>query len=157
MAEKKAAKRAGTVEQPPVSRVRDYMTAGPETLDAGQSLLEAVLLLRSTGFRHIPILENGGLVGVITERDVWRFTPSMLLPTSAQEYNRVFEETKIGAVMTRDPISIAPDALLAEAAELLSQKKLGCLPVLEDGKLVGIITVRDMLRALHHLLSPAPA
>jgi len=140
-------------KQPAGAKVRDYMTPAPETLDAQQSLLEAVLLLRSTGFRHIPILEKGLLAGVLSERDLWRYTPSMLIPTSAQEYNRVFEETQIGTVMTRNPTSIAPDAPLLEAVELLSQRKLGCLPVLEEGRLVGIITVRDMLRALYHLLS----
>jgi acetoin utilization protein AcuB len=129
------------------------MTESVETIDASQSLLDAVLLLRKSGFRHIPVLEQGRLTGVITERDVWRFSPTMLIPLSQQDYNRVFEETVIGKVMTRDPQTVAPDAPLSEAVERMFQNRLGCLPVMEAGRLVGIITVRDMLRALNDLIA----
>ena len=137
--------------------VRDYMTPNPETLEASNTLLEAVLLLRGSGFRHIPILEQGRLAGMLTERDVWRFSPTMLLPLSQQEYNRVFEDTMVGKLMKREPMRIAPDAPLAEAVDALFQNRLGCLPVMDGEQLVGIITVRDMLRALHDELGPASA
>jgi len=132
------------------------MTPQPETLEATQSLLEAVLLLRRTGFRHIPILEQGRLAGVLTDRDISRFSPSMLLPLSQQDYNRVFEETPIGKVMTRNPLSIAPDMPLTKAVHLLKENGLGCLLVVESDQLLGIITVRDMLRVLYDLLAPLP-
>ncbi|MBI4479265.1 MAG: CBS domain-containing protein [Acidobacteria bacterium] len=139
------------------ARVRDYMTPQPEALEASQNLLEAVLLLRKSGFRHIPVLDQGQLAGVISERDLWRFSPTMLIPLSPQDYNRVFEETRIGKVMTRDPQTIAPDAPLFQAVNLLFQNRLGCLPVMDADQLVGIITVRDMLRALNDLIEPAPS
>jgi CBS domain-containing protein len=141
---------------PETKVVRDYMTPSPETLDASQSLLEAVLLLRKSGFRHIPILEQGQLAGIFTERDLWRFTPSLLLPTSQQDYNRVFEETPLAKVMTRNPQTIAPDAPLAQAVDLITQNRHGCLPVMEADQLVGILTVRDLLRALYDLIAPIP-
>src|SRR3990172_4294677 len=137
--------------------VRDYMTPQPEALEASQNLLDAVLLLRKSGFWHIPVLDQGQLAGVISERDLWRFSPTMLIPLSQQDYNRVFEETSIGKVMTRDPQTITPDAPLFQAVELLFQNRLGCLPVMEADQLVGIITVRDMLRALNDLIEPAPS
>ena len=136
--------------------VRDYMTPQPEALEASQQLLDAVLLLRKSGFRHIPVLDQGQLAGVISERDLWRFSPTMLIPLSQQDYNRVFEETSIGKVMTRDPQTIAPDAPLSQAVDLLIQNRLGCLPVMENDILVGIITVRDMLRALYDFVAPVP-
>jgi len=136
------------------ARVRDYMTPEVEALEASQSLLEAVLLLRKSGFRHIPVLEQGRLAGVITERDVWRFSPTMLIPLSQNDYNRVFEETTIGKVMTREPQTVAPDAPLRQAVDLMFRNRLGCLPVMEADRLVGIITVRDMLRALNDLVAP---
>jgi len=136
--------------------VRDYMTPQPEALEASQNLLDAVLLLRKSGFRHIPVLDQGQLAGVISERDLWRFSPTMLIPLSQQDYNRVFEETSIGKVMTRDPQTIAPDAPLSQAVNLLIQNRLGCLPVMENDVLVGIITVRDMLRALYDFVAPVP-
>ena len=138
--------------------VRDYMTPDPQTLDVGSTLLDAALLLRRAELRHIPILEDGRLVGVLTDRDVGRVAPSVLSRVSPQEYNRFFEETLLGKVMTRNPLSIAPDAPLAEAVNLLFRNKLGCLPVLDGDSLVGIITVSDMLRALHDLIGgPEPA
>ena len=146
-----------TKRPPDAMRVRDYMTPNPETLESTQSLLEAVLLLRKSGFRHIPILEQGKLAGVFTERDLWRFSPSLLLPTSQQDYNRVFEETPLEKVMTRNPQTIRPEALLTQALGMLMHDRHGCLPVMESEKLIGIITIRDMLRALYDLLAPIPS
>ncbi|MBI4459612.1 MAG: CBS domain-containing protein [Acidobacteria bacterium] len=135
-----------------LSLVRDYMTAQPETLNASDTLLDAVLLLRRTNLRHIPILEDSRLAGILTDRDVARSAPSMLMSLSPQEYNRVFEETLISKIMTRDPLSTTPDTPLADAVRLLHQHRLGCLPVVEGGQLVGIITTTDMLRVLHELI-----
>ena len=135
-----------------LSRVRDYMTSDPQTLDTKNTLLDAVLMLRRLELRHIPILEDGRLIGVLTDRDVGRVAPSMLMGLSPQDYNRVFEDTPVAKVMTRNLLSTTPEAPLAEAVHLLYNHKVGCLPVLEDGRLVGIITVADMLRALHDLV-----
>src|SRR3990170_2916871 len=109
----------GTKKALALAEVRDYMTPDPQTLDVQSTLLDAALLLRRAELRHIPILENDRLVGVLTDRDVGRFAPSMLVPLSPQEYNRVFEETPVGKVMTRNPLSISPEAPLAEAVNLL--------------------------------------
>jgi len=134
------------------SRVRDYMTRDPQTLDSKNTLLDAALMLRRLELRHIPILEGGRLVGILTDRDVGRVAPSILMGISPQDYNRVFEDTPVAKVMTRNLVSTTPEALLSEAVHLLYNHKVGCLPVLEDGRLVGIITVVDMLRALHDLV-----
>ena len=133
-------------------QVRQYMTAEPKTLEVTQSLLDAALLLRRSHLRHIPIVENGLLVGILTDRDVARSAPSRLTPLPEEEYNRVFEGTSVAMVMTKEPFSTTPDSPLGEAVVLLYTKRLGCLPVLEEEKLVGIITVTDMLRALHDLM-----
>lgn len=138
------------------SQVRDYMTADPQTLGAEHSLLDAVLIMRRAGFRHIPVMEDGRLIGVLSERDVTRAAPSLLLPLLPDDYNRVFEDTQVGKVMTKNPVSTTPDAPLAEAVDLLRSNRLGCLPVVEQGKLVGIITKADMLRALFDLINLAP-
>jgi acetoin utilization protein AcuB len=134
------------------SRVRDYMTADPQTLDVESTLLDAVLMMRRSELRHIPILEGGRVVGIITDRDVARFAPSILVTLSPEDYNRVFEDTPVAKVMTRKLVSTTPEAKLAEAVDLIYGQKLGCLPVLEGERLVGIITVVDMLRALHDLI-----
>lgn len=129
------------------------MTREPQSLGAGQTLLDAVLLIRRAYVRHIPILEDGSLVGLLSDRDVHRLAPSRLIPHSPEEYNRVFVDTPLEKIMTRNPRTIRPDAPLAEAVDLLVTERLGCLPVIDEGKLVGIITVSDMLRALYDLVS----
>jgi acetoin utilization protein AcuB len=118
-----------------------------------QSLLDAAVLMRSSGFRHIPIVSDGELVGMISDRDIARLTPSMLLPHSANEHNQVMEQTIIGKVMSRDPVTTTPETPLLAAAEIFVGGKLGSLAVLENGELVGILTVRDMLRAFYDHLA----
>ena len=132
--------------------VRDYMSLNPETLTAQSSLLDAALLLRRISLRHIPVLENDSLVGIITDRDVARCAPSMLIPVSQEEYNKVFEDTPLSRIMTKNPIATTPDTPLTDAVVLFHENRIGCLPVVENGQLVGIITTTDLIRILYDLI-----
>jgi acetoin utilization protein AcuB len=134
-------------------RVGDYMSRNPVTMQPTESLLDAAVLMRSSGFRHVPIVSEGKLVGMLSDRDIARLTPSMLLPHSASEHNQVMEQTVIGKVMTRNLATTTPETPLLAASEMFVTGKLGSMAVLEDGALVGIITVRDMLRAFHEHLA----
>src|SRR5690349_8757191 len=125
------------------AKVRDYMTPEPQTLGVNNSLLDAVLMVRRAGFRHIPILDGGRVVGMVSDRDLARFTPSMMVPLPPDEYNHVFESTEIGRVMAKSPFTISPGATLAEAVDLITSNRLGCLLVVEEGALVGILTKSD--------------
>jgi acetoin utilization protein AcuB len=137
-------------------RVRDFMTAPALSIPVDSSLLDAVLLLRRNGIRHLPVVDGERLVGIFTERDMLRFSPSLLMKISPDEYNAIFENTPLEKVMTRDPVRVTPETPMRAAAALLQEKKFGCLPVVEGDRLVGIITVTDMLVALLQLLSPIP-
>jgi len=139
-------------------RVRDYMTTSVTTLPDDARLLDAALLIRRTGKRHVPILSpEGKVVGIISDRDVSRLAPSMLAHMTPEDYNRVFESTPITSAMTKSPMMVSPDAPVAEAVALLYTKKIGALLAVEDGKLVGILTVSDMLGLLNELLSGSQA
>ena len=140
-----------------VPSVRKFMASPVTSLPSSARLLDAGLLLRAGRIRHIPIIDNGKLVGILSDRDIQRCTPSMLTRVSAEEYNSIFEDTPVAQVMTREPQHISPDAPLHEAAALLHEGKLGCLPVVENGEVVGIITKDDMLGALMSLLDEAAA
>ncbi len=137
--------------------VQEIMTAPATSLGVGASLMDAVLTLRSTGYRHLPIVDGEQLVGVISDRDVHRLAPSMLTKISQEEYNSVFENTALEKVMTRNPLTVSPRTTLCDAAKIMHAKKLGCLPVVEDGHLVGIITKGDMLRVLLRMLESSTA
>jgi CBS domain-containing protein len=141
---------------PEVQRVRDFMASPVTSLPSTARLLDAGLLLRAGRIRHIPIIDEGNLVGILSDRDIQRCTPSMLTRVTAEEYNAIFEDTPVARVMTRDPQHVSPDAPLHVAAALLRASKLGCLPVVENGQVIGIVTKDDMLGALVRFLGDAP-
>lgn len=134
--------------------VRNYMTSNVSTLNDDARLLDAALLIRRTGKRHVPVLDQAArVVGIVTDRDVSRVAPSMLAHITPEQYNAVFEITPISRAMTPNPIVISPDASMREAVAILYAKKIGALPVVEEGKLVGILSVSDALGLLNELLA----
>src|SRR5947207_1321170 len=138
-------------------RVRDYMTSAVTTLNVDARLLDAALLIRRTGKRHVPVVSaDGKALGIISDRDVSRLAPSVLSQISADEYNKIFEGTSVTQAMTKDPITIHPDAPVQQAVHIMVSKKFSSVLVAEsDGKLVGIITVTDLLSLLDRVLVTA--
>ena len=138
---------------PELARVRDYMTRDPLTLRDDDLLRQAVEVVMVRRIRHIPVLDRGGrLGGIVTDRDVQGTLPSPLSAAAPEEYEALLETTSLARIMTRDVITVAPDDLAAEAVETLLASRIDGLPVLEDGGVVGIFTVRDALRAYLELL-----
>ena len=135
-------------------RVKDYMTSDPQTLTPEDRLLDAELLVRRAGIRHMPVVSKNRLVGLLTERDVRRYAPSILHSTPEQ-YNEIFENTLVGKVMTKQVTTIGPEATLAEAAAQLYAQHRGCLPVVKGERVIGIITRRDILKFANDVLSGA--
>ncbi|RTI05381.1 acetoin dehydrogenase [Thermus scotoductus] len=122
--------------------VQDVMRSPVVTVEPGVTLEEAYRLLLEKGIRHLPVMEEGRLVGIITDRDIRLATshlnPKGPCPGCAQ----------VGEVMTREVVTAHPLDPVEEAARVMRERKIGCLPVLEDGALVGIVTGIDLLDAL---------
>ena len=134
-------------------RVRDFMTKDPVTLRDDDLLRQAVEIAMVRRMRHIPVLDGKGLlVGIVTDRDVQKTLPSPLSAAAPEEYEALLETTPLARIMTRDVITVGADDLAAEAVETLLAEKIDGLPVLENGRVVGIFTVRDALRAYLGLL-----
>jgi len=134
-------------------RVRECMTREPVTLHVDDRLREAVELVLVRRIRHIPVLdEHGTLAGIVTDRDIKRTLPSPLSSAAREEYEAILETTAVGHVMSKEPITIDADADVSEAVRILVESRVGGLPVLEGGALVGIFTERDALRAYLDLL-----
>jgi acetoin utilization protein AcuB len=134
--------------------VRDFMTTSVTTLPDDAKLLDAVLLLRRTGKRHLPILTaEEKVAGILSDRDLRLLTPSALAPVSLEEQNRIFSETPITSAMTKNPICVLPDSTVAQAIGLMQAKKIQCVLVEEKGKLCGIFTVTDVMNVAHKLLA----
>lgn len=123
----------------PEPTVQEYMTASPETVARGSSLAAASKLMSDRGIRHLPVVEGGRLVGILSERDLH-------LLRKLREIN--LEQLTVDEAMTRDPYQVSPGARLDEAAAVMSRRKYGAAVVVDAGKVVGILTTTDALRAL---------
>jgi acetoin utilization protein AcuB len=132
--------------------VKQVMTADPVTLGPEETLMRAVEVMRQKGIRRIPIVVADTLVGLLAEGDLKRAQPSAL-SDSQEEFNRVMEGTPVSRIMIQSPITVSEDALLSDAAQTLHNTKFGALPVVRDGRLVGILTDTDILRCLVDLLA----
>ncbi len=137
-------------------RVADIMTANPVTVTPRNAIRTAINLMREGGFRRLPVVDRGKLVGVITDRDLRRAANSPYVVREKWYDNFVLDHIEVGTCMTADPVTVAPDTMVAEAARLMRDHKIGGLPVVAGGQLVGIITETDLLNFLIELLERQP-
>jgi CBS domain-containing membrane protein len=127
-------------------RVRDVMTAETTTLQRNDKLSLADDIMRLGRIRHLPVLdENGQLAGILTQRDLFRGALAKALGYGERAQRQLMDTLVVKEVMTSDVITTTPDTPLAEAAQVLVERKIGCLPVVEAGRLVGIITEADFV------------
>ena len=133
-------------------KIAEVMSRSVVTLTPEQTLRDAVELLRSKHIRHLPVVEDSKLIGIVTDRDVKRATPSLLSGVDREEYDRVLDETKIAQIMTREPMTVTPETGLKAAVKVFIDRKVGALPVVSGSQLVGIITEIDLLRVFYGML-----
>jgi acetoin utilization protein AcuB len=132
--------------------MREKIQRNPIAISPEASFYEARNLVHEKGVRHIPVVDkNNMLVGIVTDRDIREAAPSDATLLSVQELNYLLGKLKVSSFMTPKEklITITPDTLIEEAIQLMHDNKIGCLPVLEGGKLYGIFTETD---ALDHLV-----
>jgi len=127
--------------------VKDRMTPNPTTITTETSLKAALDLIRSKPFRHLPVLdENGKLVGIVTEKSLVYASPTSTTTLSVFEVDYILSRTKIGQIIEGPVITVGPDLPIEEAARVMVDHHIGCLPVVENEKLVGIISDTDIFR-----------
>lgn len=133
--------------------VRDLMTNEVMTLTPEDSLRSLRDLLEAKRVRHVPITdEQGKLVGLITQRDFLTVAVSKFAHVDPSELDEIYGRIRIGEVMGKKVVTARPWMPLAEAANLMYQNKYGCLPVVEDKKLIGIVTEADFVKAIAQAL-----
>jgi CBS domain-containing protein len=128
--------------------VKDVMTPEPVTITPETSVSEAQMLMKKRAIRHLPVVENGRLVGIFTDRDLRTVSPSPATSLSAWEMTYLLTKLTVREVMTRFVMTVAPDCPLTEAVGLMLGHKVGALPVVEAQRVIGILTQTDVLRAL---------
>ncbi len=127
--------------------VRDRMSPDPVTITTDTSLKEALDLVRSKPFRHLPVLdESGELVGIVTEKSLVYASPTPTTTLSVFEVDYILSRTKVGQIIQGQVVTVEPDLPIEEAARVMIDHQIGCLPVVENGKLVGIISDTDIVR-----------
>jgi acetoin utilization protein AcuB len=128
--------------------VAKRMMRNPVSVDENDSMKKAMDLLKERDIRHLPVLKDGDkLVGILTERDIKQASPSPATALEIREIYYLLDKVKIKQIMTRRPYTISSTAPIEEAALIMREKKIGCLPVVDSGKLVGILTETDILDA----------
>ncbi len=126
--------------------VRDIMPEKMVTISTGDTLSTVEDIMTLGRVRHMPVVESGKLVGVVSERDLLRASLSNLSGFGSQQRRAFLHVVEIGRVMSKPPVTIDPDASVEEAARIMAEQKIGCLPVVDGGALVGLVTETDLLR-----------
>lgn len=128
--------------------VREWMSASPAVIAPSTSVLEAWDLMQRWRVRHFPVVEGERLLGIVTDRDIRLNLPPSTSNPAVQEIRALLAKVAVAEIMTRDVITIEPDQPIEHAAAVMLACKIRSLPVVADGRLAGILTETDVLRAV---------
>ncbi len=132
--------------------VRKKMHKDLFTITKDDRMTVAKKILKEKNIRHLPVVDGKKLVGLVTNMDIRKAEASPATSLEIRELHYLLDKLTVGEIMTRNVITISPDISVEEAAILLHDNKVGCLPVVEDGNLVGIITENDVMEILIEVL-----
>jgi acetoin utilization protein AcuB len=134
--------------------VRDRMSKHPLTVGTDVTISETHKYMQEQRVRHLPVVDKAGkMVGLVTEDDLLKAGPSSATSLSVWEIHSLLNKITARDVMVRDVITTTEDTPIEEAAHLMLEHKIGCLPVMRDNSLVGIITESDIFRTMMELFS----
>lgn len=140
------------------TKVRDWMTPNPVTIDAEATIVEAIHLLKERSIRRLPVTKAGKLVGLVTERMLLSFSPGKSTSMDTWEVHYLLAKTPVTAAMNPKPNTVTPDTELADCAKLIHDRKLNGITVVDEkGQLVGILTTTNALEALMWFCTQAQA
>jgi len=129
-------------------KVKDIMSESPVTVERNDALSIADALVRDRDIRHFPVLEDGKLVGMVSQRDVLHAGLSSVMGYGSKASEAYLETVPIKEVMTEDVVTVSPDDEIAHTAKLMLSRRIGCVPVVQTGELVGIVSEVDLLRCI---------
>ncbi len=126
-------------------KVKEVMVKEVATLDANDELSLANDIMRLGRIRHLPVVDGARLVGIVSERDLFRSSLAQALGYGGENSRELMKTLHIKDIMVREIITISPELDLCQAVKMMVDKKIGCLPVVEHDRLVGLITETDIM------------
>jgi acetoin utilization protein AcuB len=132
--------------------IKGRMSSPVITVEPNLPIMEALELMKTKGIRRTPVMKDGKLVGIISDKDLLNAAPSDATSLSVWELNYLLGKITVGEIMTRNVVTVTEDTPIEEAAFLMASKKIGGLPVMSDGRLVGLITETDLFRIFLELM-----
>ena len=127
-------------------KVRDLMTTELTTLGRNDRLDVADEILAMGRIRHLPIVEDGAVVGIVSQRDLFRSGLAAAVGIGTNTRRKLLQGLLVKEVMSEPVVTVGPDATVQDAARLMVENKIGCLPVVSEGRLQGLVTETDLLR-----------
>jgi acetoin utilization protein AcuB len=132
--------------------IKDWMTKDPVTITEDTSMIKAIHIMKERHFRRIPVVAQGQLVGMVTDRDLKEASPSKATTLDVHELYYLLAELRVEEIMSRNPVSVSQDSTVEHAAQIMLEHTISGLPVLDGaGMVVGIITQSDVFRAFMHI------
>lgn len=124
-------------------RVRHIMSSPVITISSDTLVLEAAKLMKEKGIERLPVVDHGKLMGIVTKDRVLRTSPSMATSLSLHEIHYLYSKMTVKEIMQKDVATVTPETTVENAVRLAQEKRVGSLPVIEDKKVVGILTTND--------------
>jgi len=146
--------RGHSAELPDNLLVKAWMNPPEHRVSPADSVEDALAIMRGANVRHLLVTDDDDLVGVVTDRDLQRPDWKDGRPLALEELYLIGQDFRVRDVMTEEVVTIDVDAPTAQAAQRMVDNKCGCLPVVRDRTLVGILTSSDLLAALVHVVDP---
>lgn len=132
-------------------KIKNWMTSNPITVKPNTPIMEASKLMKEHGIRRLPVVKGDKVVGIVTHRNLLEASPSAATTLSIHELNYLIAKLEVGEVMQKDPICVSPEDSVMEVMMMGHDKGIGAFPVVDNGRLVGIVTETEIFRSVMHL------
>ena len=132
-------------------QVREIMATDIEVVDRNDNLRTVEERMATKQLRHLPVLEQGEIVGLVTQRDLFKAAMSSAMGYGAKAQQAYLQSVRVKEIMVYPVVTVSPDTSVAAATDLIIAKGIGCLPVVDDNRLIGMVTKTDLLRCLRAL------
>ena len=129
-------------------QVREIMSKDIEIVDRNDNLRAVEERMAAKRLRHLPVLEQGEVVGIVTQRDLFKAAMSSAMGYGEKAQQAYLQSVRVKEIMTYPVVTVSPETSLAAAADIMINKSIGCLPVVDGTQLIGMVTKTDLLRCL---------